>query len=542
LPPLTGSGGVIAFTSERDGNMEIYVMNADGSDQRRLTNQSGEDYWPTWSPDGSQIAFASERDGNFEIYIMSADGNNQRRLTRSGDSASDLEPAWSPDGTQIAFMSHSAGKGAIYVVDVDGAEQGSDNRQPLTDGSGDDWLPAWSPDGSRIAFVSHRDGNPEIYVMNADGSNQQRLTDNVGDDSYPAWSPDGTWISFSSVREGSRGLYVMDVDGAEQGSGNLQKLTHDDASVWVSAWSPDGTKIAFTSDRDGNREIYVMDADGAEQGLGNLRRLTNDLGLDGIPAWRPRPLPLAITFVDNDCFLIASGETKILTDASEIVPPKVWQRIAQAQPPFDDVDLLLSTHAHGDHFDAELTRAYLERNPNGIFVSTRETVDLLQKDYPAFEEVQERVKAFEPGEGERIAVTLNGIDLEILNLPHGVSCANIGFIIHIGGRKVLHTGDVSAGIAFHQKPDSDGVDFLQSYGVANEGIDVAFVHYHFIIAPEFRTKAGGNVMLDTVRARWVVPMHYDFTSSLMHSVFQQLKTRCPDCIIFHEVMETRVIQ
>jgi L-ascorbate metabolism protein UlaG (beta-lactamase superfamily) len=178
-------------------------------------------------------------------------------------------------------------------------------------------------------------------------------------------------------------------------------------------------------------------------------------------------LPLTLTFIDNSCFLIAAGGEKILTDASGLIPAAVWKSIEQAQPPFDDIDLFLVTHVHEDHFDAELARAYLERNPQDIFVSTRETVDLLQKDYPAFEKAQERVKAFEPGEGERISVTLNGIDLEILNLPHGVPVTNLGFIVHIGDWKILHTGDVDQATA------------LQSYEIAKEQIDVAFVPYYF---------------------------------------------------------------
>ena len=102
LPAADGGGGVLAFTSERDGNLEVYLMNADSAepgshDLQRLTNQPGEDYWATWSPDGAQIAFASERDGNFEIYVMNSDGSNQRRLTH--DSADDLEPDWAPEGT-----------------------------------------------------------------------------------------------------------------------------------------------------------------------------------------------------------------------------------------------------------------------------------------------------------------------------------------------------------------------------------------------------------------------------------------------------------
>jgi formylglycine-generating enzyme required for sulfatase activity len=182
---VSAGSAQIAFASERDGNLEIYVMHADGSDPQRLTDQPGEDYWPTWSPNGTQIAFASERDGNFEIYVMNADGTNQRRLT--DNSANDLEPDWSPDGTQIAFVYHSADKSTIYVMDVDGS-----NRRQLTDSDGNDSLPAWSPDGTQLAFTSARDGNREIYVMDADGTNLRRLTSNRVLDGIPAWRPTGS--------------------------------------------------------------------------------------------------------------------------------------------------------------------------------------------------------------------------------------------------------------------------------------------------------------------------------------------------------------
>ncbi|MCP4424179.1 MAG: linear amide C-N hydrolase [Chloroflexi bacterium] len=278
-PPLPDSdNGVLAFTSAQDGNMEIYVMDVAGGAPQRLTNHPGEDYWPTWSPDGAQIAFASERDGDFEIYAMNADGLNLRRLTH--EPGNDLEPNWSPDGSQIAFMVYQAGKSDVYIMNTDGG-----GRRPLTDSEGDNYLPQWSPDGGQIVFVSERDGNPEIYVMNADGSDQRRLTDNVGEDSYPSWSSDGRQITFYSERDGGRELYAMDADGhfdRLSASSSPQPLTYDNASVWVSDWSPDGNQIAFTSSRDGNREIYFMDIDG-----GNFRRLTDNNVLDGIPAWRP---------------------------------------------------------------------------------------------------------------------------------------------------------------------------------------------------------------------------------------------------------------
>jgi Tol biopolymer transport system component len=110
-PPSSGDG-LIVFHSERDGNMEIYVMNTDGSDQRRLTNNDADDVCPAWSPDGTQIAFVSNRGGNDEIYVMNADGSGQRRLTNND--ADDGFPAWSPDGMRIAFDSGRGGDWEIY--------------------------------------------------------------------------------------------------------------------------------------------------------------------------------------------------------------------------------------------------------------------------------------------------------------------------------------------------------------------------------------------------------------------------------------------
>ncbi len=271
----------IAFTSDRDGNTEIYSMNPDGSGLERLTNNLANDLDSDWSPDGTRIAFYSERDGNEEIYVMDADGTNQTRLTNSPER--DALPSWSPDGEKIAFTSERDGNLEIYVMDADGR-----NQTRLTNRPNLDFFPDWSPNGREIAFTRATGFlQVEIYVMDADGGNERRLTDGSGVDLLPAWSPDGTRIVFSSWRNlnpdddsDNMEIYSMDADGDNQ-----VRLTDSPAIDAWPTWSPDGSKIAFTSSDDGSNadnEILTMDADGS-----NVMNVSNWPGtLDVAPSWR----------------------------------------------------------------------------------------------------------------------------------------------------------------------------------------------------------------------------------------------------------------
>jgi Tol biopolymer transport system component len=219
---------------------------------------------------------------------MDADGSNQTRLTIN--SASDGQPAWSPDGTQIAFTSDRSSGFQIYVMNVDGT-----NQTQLTS-SGANSGPGWSPDGTQIAFVSNRDGNEEVYTMNADGSAQVNLTSNGALDHGRSWAPSGAQFTFASARDGNEQIYVMNADGSGQ-----TRLTNNAALDSESAWSPDGAQITFFSNRDGNEEIYVMNADGSGQ-----TNLTSNPATDRDPDWQPMPSSIQYSFtgffqpIDND--------------------------------------------------------------------------------------------------------------------------------------------------------------------------------------------------------------------------------------------------
>lgn len=299
-----GGGGIISFASMRDGDYEIYLMEADGANLTRLTDHPALDVSPTWSPDGSQIAFSTQRADLFsrEIFVMDATGANLVNISRFP--VSENNPCWSPDGTRIAFDSMRDGNNEIYVMDSDGS-----NQIRLTDSPGFDSRPSWSPDGQKIIFesgrtvffhesqeadsaevallieqaiaVAHGRTNfafkHQIYVMDADGSSLIRLTNNPYMDTHPAWSPDGSRVAFVSDRSGDRDIYLMAPDGSE-----LVNLTNNQFSDTSPAWSPDGRRIAFVSDRHGHPDIFVMNADGS-----NPINLTQSDRNDMYPAWMP---------------------------------------------------------------------------------------------------------------------------------------------------------------------------------------------------------------------------------------------------------------
>ena len=264
--------GFIVFADDRDGDFEVFVMDADGSDVRQLTRNDHDDWAWGWFPDGTRIAFGSDRDGDYEVFVMDADGSDVRQLTRNDHD--DWVGGWSPDGTRIAFGSDRDGDYEVFVMDADG----SDVRQ-LTRNDHDDYAGGWSPDGTRIAFYSDRDGDFEVFVMDADGSDVRQLTRNDHDDWAWDWSPDGTRIAFGSARDGDYDeVFVMDADGSD-----VRQLTRNHHDDFVLGWSPDGTRIAFSSDRDGDYEVFVMDADGSD-----VRQLVHAAGADApAPADEP---------------------------------------------------------------------------------------------------------------------------------------------------------------------------------------------------------------------------------------------------------------
>ena len=179
LPIWSPDGSKIAFTSNRDGNPEIYVMNRDGSGLRRMTNHPAIDVSATWSPSGNQLAWVSDRTGTGRIYIMNADGTGQRGLINEEA----YRPTWSSEPfNEIAYAAKS---GPGFDIKVYSFQTGESRR--ITDGIGSNESPAFAPNGRHIAFTSTRNGKVQVYTIARDGNDLRQIT-REGNNKYPNWS------------------------------------------------------------------------------------------------------------------------------------------------------------------------------------------------------------------------------------------------------------------------------------------------------------------------------------------------------------------
>ncbi|MDQ4132573.1 MAG: DUF5050 domain-containing protein [Actinomycetota bacterium] len=274
-------GGKIVCEGTPGGDAEVFVMNADGSDLRYLTDNTVRDGDPAWSTNG-RIAFESSRDGSSEVWVMNADGTGATQLTFTQGSEN-RGASWSPDNRQLTFHSTRDGTSPlsphgnfeIYRMNADGSGQ-----TRLTDSLFMEAQPDWSPVGNRILYNSNRDVDVDVYSMNSDGSDQRRVALSPLEDSGPTWSPDGSKIAFQSRRTNDLEIYRMNADG----TGVVRLTTRPGFDAFVD-WSPDGTRLVFTSDRHGDFEVYTMSAvDGSD-----VRRLTTIPGFDGRCSWRGSP-------------------------------------------------------------------------------------------------------------------------------------------------------------------------------------------------------------------------------------------------------------
>jgi hypothetical protein len=290
LPTSLGGGNQIAFTSNRTGNFQVWVVNSDGSGQRQLTGLAEGACQPAWSPDGSQLAFTSPCSGKKELYIGSriyisdTDGKNPHAIPITLNSAGDFSPAWSPDGKMIAFASlRGDSKPHILIYTI------SDSSfKTVTNAAYGDLNPVWAPSGLQIAFV-RQFPNSQVWISDLTGQQQfQYSPSGAVIDQWPDWSKDGSILFYSQMSPDTVVPYLVGLSYENRGKNLEFRIpalgTKDIGPVVKPAVSPDGQWIAFESWPDGtNHDLYMITVNGTER-----HRLTSDKDWDFGPAWKPQ--------------------------------------------------------------------------------------------------------------------------------------------------------------------------------------------------------------------------------------------------------------
>jgi TolB protein len=266
----------IAFVSDRDSEgkktKELYIMDYDGFNPRRVTVNKSINILPAWSPDGRSLAYVSYRRFSPDIFLASIFEGKSSNLTNGA--GQNFAPAFSPDGKRIAYASSRGGNMEIWTANADGS-----GARKLTSSPGLDTAPVWSPTGSEIAFTSDRAGTPQIYVMDSEGLNTRRLT-NVGNwNDAPAWNPSKQYpeIAYTSRIEGGFNIAVVDLT-----SGQVRQITERLGSCEYPSWAPSGRHLTFACGRGAKWQIGVADRMGA-----NVNMLPAGPGKNEQPDWGP---------------------------------------------------------------------------------------------------------------------------------------------------------------------------------------------------------------------------------------------------------------
>jgi TolB protein len=268
----------IAYSSTRNGQQNIYVLNRDASEDT-VSSGGTVNLDPAWSPDGKSLAFA--RDG--AIWVR--DDGGTRQVSDNGAAST---PRWSPNGLQIAYsniVDRVPNLGPLWLMNADGQNQhpifGSSDPNAKPPDCFGVFVGSWYPTGDRILYRgSLSDGRIAICSAKTDGTDVKTIVMESSStilDFAPALSPDGAKIAFVSNRDGSNQIYLANADGSDP-----HKLIADTSKDGGPAWSPDGLSIAFASDRDGRSHIYMVHPDGS-----GLTQLTSGNGTDQSPAWAP---------------------------------------------------------------------------------------------------------------------------------------------------------------------------------------------------------------------------------------------------------------
>lgn len=251
-------GKQVAFSHyHQRGRIGIALMNADGSNLRMLSNDPCERA-PSWTPDGKRLAFVhvtqSGTDGELDLYEMDLDGKDRKRLVEIPAKSFDNFPRWSPDGFKLLFTTTRDKTQELYLCDRDGS-----NLKRVTSDPSLKQYPTWSPDGKRILFAGNAEGSFDLWTIQPDGSNLHRLTTDASLETCPAWSPDGKRLAFISTREGNPEVYVQSLNSEGALMGTPTNVSRSPGYDFSPAWLPNGKGLTWVSDRAGGLDIYLAE-------------------------------------------------------------------------------------------------------------------------------------------------------------------------------------------------------------------------------------------------------------------------------------------
>lgn len=280
--PAPSGGYRLAYASNSSNNYDIYIVDIDGSNRTKLTENGGPDFDPAWSPDGNEIIYTSreELNANSDLWVMDADGSDKQQITDSED-FNEVDPDWSPDGQWIAFASDRDGDFDIYVMRPDGSEL----RQVINEPN-DQWTPRWSSDGVLIVYTDgnyNQSSTTDLYMVDANGGTPLPVAVTASEpDTYPDFAFDSLRIVFTSgmgLAGNNTALFTLHLPTQTQ-----EQLTSGEGQDDDPVWSPDSVYIAFDARRGGASvfDLYIINVATREE-----TRLTEDAGDNVAPAWQP---------------------------------------------------------------------------------------------------------------------------------------------------------------------------------------------------------------------------------------------------------------
>ncbi len=242
---------------------------------------------------------------------------------------------------------------------------------------------------------------------------------------------------------------------------------------------------------------------------------------------------LEITYLANEGVLLTSGDAQVLIDGLHrpydpeyaVLPPEQREQIETAQAPYHEIDVILVSHVHRDHFHAEAVGRHLRHNPGATLIASQQVADSLARHFEAYEAVKAQVRRATPGWAEKATLHVGAIEIDVLRLRHTRQnhrwIQNLGHVVTLGGVKVLHLGDAEM-----------AVDNFEAFDLADEAIDVAFIPYWYLLSGE-----GRSLVRDHIKPKHLIAVHLPPTGA--EDTIRRIHSYFPEAVAFTHLLESK---